>query len=198
VTTDAGSDGGFTFAELDGDYYAFDAAMEGDDSFATVLSFLQLGTGESKTLDMPVVVPSFTHEVTLDQAGDFTVADDLVITADPAGYTAPFGVADDAPVLVMGVAMDPVASGLPLDTINGEIVAMWYLGRWTTSVEPEWAFTATTDHSLAAGTELQILAADYYGLDWVDGGIATVQDDGSIASNDGSGIPVLSTLVLVQ
>jgi len=75
---------------------------------------------------------------------------------------------------------------------------MWYLGTWNTTVDPAWSFRTTEDSGLEPGTELKIMAADYLGLQWIDGGTATVQGDGTIESNAGSGIPMLSTLVLAQ
>jgi hypothetical protein len=125
------------------------------------------------------------------------VAGNLIIDADPDGYTPPLGSTDEE-MRLSGVSMDPATAGLPLASTQGQVFAMWYLGTWNTSVDPVWSFHTNEDSGLEPGTQLTILTADYLGLQWRNEGTATVMVDGTIASDDGSGISMLSTLVLVQ
>jgi hypothetical protein len=78
-------------------------------------------------------------------------------------------------------------------------VAMWYLGQFDVHVTNPWPFTATNDYGLEPGTQLDILVMDYGNQAWAIGGTATVSKDGkTIVSDAESGIPVLSTLLLVD
>jgi hypothetical protein len=198
ITADIESDGSFAFEGLDAMQYAFEATIEGENNYATTLGFVSLAPDETLTLSAPVVIPVFTDTATVSTASDYTIGDDLVITADPDAYDPPLGTPADTPKTLSGVSMDPAGSGLPIEVIDGEIVGMWYLGPWTTETEPAWPFTATVAHDLAEGDQVNILVGDYYGLEWSDAGTATVGADGTITSDSGSGITILSTLLLVR
>ncbi|MGB0640321.1 MAG: hypothetical protein ACPGTU_13350, partial [Myxococcota bacterium] len=74
----------------------------------------------------------------------------------------------------------------------------WYLGNWNTKIDPVWSFSVDSLDGVTAGDSLRIFGGDYLGIEWLDGGTATVAEDGSIQSDEGSGIPFLSTLLLVK
>jgi len=206
ITQESDADGNFSFDAMKGDLYAFDAETHEEEGHATLLTFLSLAQDEVRTLDLPVILPAFTTTQIVNSAQEVEVASDLIIAVDPAGYNPPLGTPDDDPAMISGVTMDPLTAGLPLDLTDGlpedfeggQVVALWYLGVWNTVVDPAWSFRTTSDSGLEPGTTLRILSGDYLGLSWVEGGTATVQGDGTIASDSGSGIHLLSTLVLVQ
>jgi len=197
ITKEADESGNFAFEALAGDYYAFDLETHAVEDHATLLTFLEIAQEEVRTLDMPVVLPQYTHSSNLTSSAEITIAANLIIDADPSGYSAPLGSTDDTPS-VAGVSMEPGTAGLPLESTQGQVYAMWYLGTWNAEIEPAWSFRTTEDSGLEPGTSFNILAGDYLNLTWIDGGTATVQNDGTIASDSGSGIPMLSTLVLTQ
>jgi hypothetical protein len=120
----------------------------------------------------------------------------LSVTED--GYKAPFG--QQGGPSVSAVRVDPTASGLPFDMIEGEVVGMWYLGPWSTELQPGWAFTATGLDSISAGDTVQVLSGDYFGFGWDIGGTVTASTDGevSLSSENCQGIHFLSTLLLVK
>jgi hypothetical protein len=197
ISKEADADGNFTFDGMKGDSYAFDVETHTAEGHATVLSFLNLEMEETRTLDIPVILPAYSTSTELNSAGEVEVGSDLIIDADPAGYSAPLGSTDE-PTRLSGVTMDPATAGLPLELTGGQVFAMWYLGTWNSEVDPAWPFRTTANSGLPPGTVFTILSADYLGLGWRDDGTATVQGDGTIASDPGSGVTMLSTMVLVQ
>ena len=94
------------------------------------------------------------------------------------------------------VGVDPAESGLPVEGIEGTIVGQWYLGNFDSHVDPAWPFFVRSNLGQEDGTVLRIYAASYAGATWLEGGTATVSGD-VIESDEDSGIPLLSTLILV-
>ena len=84
------------------------------------------------------------------------------------------------------------------DSIDGDVVAMWYVGPFNGTFDPYASFSVTSDFGLAAGTQVSLLAASSLEAEWVDAGTATVQDNGTIANDADSGMPWTTTLVMVQ
>jgi hypothetical protein len=135
-------------------------------------------------------------------AGTYDFDGGLSIDADPADMSSPTGdpegfLAGMVAPFEWGLPIDD--EKLPVDDQGGTLVAMWYLGQFDVDVANPWSFTATNDYGLAAGTVLDILVMDYGSQAWAIGGTATVSKDGKmIASDAESGIPILSTLLLVD
>ena len=77
------------------------------------------------------------------------------------------------------------------------IVGMWYLGPYDGVISPLWDFEVH-DTGLAVGTTLKILNGSYQDRKWLDGGTATVGEDGVLRTDLDSGISIMSTLVLVE
>ena len=120
------------------------------------------------------------------------------ITASEDGYNPPFG--HDGGTLVKSIQVDPAAAGLPFDTIEGDVVAMWYLGPWSTELEPGWGITATGIDGISEGDTIQVLSGDYFGMGWDIAGEVTAGADGAVTltNDDCGGVHFLSTLVLVK
>jgi hypothetical protein len=51
---------------------------------------------------------------------------------------------------------------------------------------------------LASGETLQLYVGSYSDQDWVSAGAATVDSTGQLLSEDGGGLPLLSTLIVVR
>ena len=121
----------------------------------------------------------------------------LQITASEEGYNPPFG--HEGGTVVKSIQVDPVASGLPFDTIDGDVVAMWYLGPWSTELEPGWGITATGIDGISEGDTIQVLSGDYFGMGWDIAGEVTAGAGGEVnlTNADCGGVHFLSTLCLL-
>lgn len=196
-------DGTFEYVAVEAGHYAFEAVyLEDQKAYATPLDFLTIADDQQIDLATDVIVYPFgtVHDLT-GGAEDVTVDGGLTITVDPSGMTASSA---NSPVLsggesdyVAAVSVDPDALGLPLEEIQGEVVAAWFMGRMSVTLSPFWSFTSSDAYGLADGESVRILAADYDTKQWLDGGTATVTG-GVLASDDGAGIPALSTLLFVK
>ena len=201
VMTEA--DGTFEYLAVEADHYAFEAVNLADQkNFATPLDLITLGEDEVRALTTPMILYPFE---TVHDLGDklelVEVDGGLTVMADPSAMTAsdansPY-LQEGDPDYLSAVRVDPAQVGLPLDEVQGTVHAAWFMGRMSVSLSPPWSFTLNEDLGLAEGTQVRILASDYDGKEWKDGGTATVSG-GMLAADDGSGIPVLSTLLLVS
>jgi hypothetical protein len=195
--------GAYTFECLYADDYAFELApLSTDPRYPSPSAPVTLVTGEPRTFD-PVVLEEFT-DVYDDglEATTYLFEGGLNIDADPADMYFESGAVEPEGYLAGMVA--PFEWGLPIDDEKlpdpgSTLVAMWYLGEFNVAITNPWPFTASNLYGLAAGTVLDILVMDYNRQAWAVGGTATVSKDGAtIVSDDGSGIPILSTLLLVD
>jgi hypothetical protein len=85
--------------------------------------------------------------------------------------------------------------GLPSDST---VVALWYLANFDATIAGDgWSFALDEDFGLSQGDQVYIYATDNFQKGWTAGGTATVGSDGTITSDAGSGIPLLTTMVLV-
>ena len=187
---------GFCFPEgtLDPGTYAFDVVPFGVENHATPLSFLTITEDQELiSLEEPVIVPEFQYNGALVD-GDFDGGNGLSIAVSAAGFTANM-MGEEG---VQSVPVDPATSGLPLEGIAQEnIVGMWFLGPFESSLSPAWSFTVT-DSGLAVGETVQILNADYEEKQFQEMGTATVNADGLLVSDSESGIGQMTTLILVK
>jgi hypothetical protein len=195
---------GYKFSCLYEDDYAFELApMKTSPRYPSPSAPVTIVTGTNRTFD-PVVLEPFTDVYESFTAGTYDFDGGLSIDADPADMIKG-GAAVELEGFLAGMVA-PFEWGLPIDDEKlpvadqgGTLVAMWYLGQFDVEIANPWPFTATNDYGLAPGTVLDILAMDYGTQAWAVGGTATVSKDGKmIASDAGSGIPILSTLLLVD
>ncbi|NOY25951.1 MAG: hypothetical protein GXP62_08780 [Oligoflexia bacterium] len=198
-TDDAGN---FEYLNVDPGHYALEAIDLSDQkNMASPLDLMSIADGEQRVLDTPIIVYPYqtvsdlgakAQQVKLD--GGLTVmADPSVMVASDANSPA---LADGESDYVSSVRVDPGAIGLPLDEVQGTVVAAWFMGRFSVALTTPWSFTLADDLGLAEGAQVHVLASSYDEKSWLDGGTATVAG-GQIVSDDGSGIPVLSTVLLV-
>ena len=187
----------FTFPALVAGTYAFDLvplAGEGERSYATPIDFIEITTDvESHSLAQAVIINTF--ETTLDPiaSGSVAAAGDLTIEVDENAFTPREGFEDYT--FLASVRVDPAESGLPLNSLPEDIVGMWQLGAFEAHVSPGWSFSVANTE-LAPGTQLRVFNASYDEVMWKEVGTATVDDNGVVQSDDGTGIEILSALVI--
>jgi hypothetical protein len=197
------SDGAYTFGCLGADDYAFEVAplVEGA-HYPNPSSPVTVAKGEHRTM-VDMVLEPFTDVYESISAGTYDIEGGLSIDADPADMY--FELAGEPDGFLAGMVA-PFDWGLPIDDDKlpvadqgGTPIAMWYLGEFNVALTNPWPFTATNDYGLAPDTVLDVLAMDYNRQAWADGGTATVSSDGKwIVSDEGGGIPVLATLLLIE
>ena len=199
----AGADGSFSYDNIDPGHYALEAVFLADQKhYATPLDLLSFAKNQDRVLDQPMIVYPFTtvHDLG-DQPEPVDLGDGLTVLADPSTMSAsdansPYLGTGDSDY-VASVRVDPAAVGLPLEEVDGTVVAAFFMGRNSVALDPRWGFMLDDDLGLAEGTKVHVLASSYDHKEWTDGGTATVTK-GAIMSDDGAGIPVLSTVLLVQ
>ncbi|RME26355.1 MAG: hypothetical protein D6798_06890 [Deltaproteobacteria bacterium] len=197
------ADGSFEYTSVEAAHYALEAVNLADQkTVSTPLDFLTIEDGADIELAEPIISYDYvTVEDLTDGANVLTVDGGLRLWVDQSAMTpsesnSPY-LADGEADYVAAVAVSPDAIGLPLEEIEGEIVAAWFMGRMNVKLSPPWTFTTDDTHGLAEGESVRILGADYDSKGWLDGGTATVTD-GALTSDEGSGIPVLSTVLFVR
>jgi hypothetical protein len=193
--TDA--DGRWTH-ELPADRYSLEL-LEGDPSAPTrgwPLAPVTVVEGETHILEDDVLMPVLTHHHTIDTDRWLEVGEGLDLFVDPNTWTAPDLAPEDAEPWVAGVRVDPATAGLPLEGLEGTVVAMWYLAPLDTRPTGEWPVRLEGELGLAPGTEAALMVADYDARAWVAFSTVSVDEEGAVRTAN-SPLPVLSTVVLV-
>lgn len=189
----------FTFPALTAGTYAFDIvplAGDGERAYATPIDFIEITTDvETHSLEQTVQVNAFATVTDPVTSGNIVADGNLTIQADESGFTPRDGYEDYT--FVASVQVDPATSGLPLDSLPEDIVGLWQLGAFEAHISPSWPFTIENS-SIAPGTQLRVFNASYEEIMWKEVGTATVDDNGNIVSDDGTGIEILSALVITQ
>jgi len=188
------SSGNFEFVDIESATFALEVKGEWEES-ATIMTFIELDMAEVHTIETPIVLPSFASSADLGSTTTITVDGGLNISVTP-DYTLPFGTSVEDKL--KGIKMNPATAGLPMDEVGGELVGLWYLGTWDTAIDPAWSFSIDTLAGVEPGERLKVMTGDYLGVSWVDEGTATVQWDGSVTADMGTGISFLSTLVFIR
>ena len=169
-------DGCYEFFYLGPDTYAFDAVPLFEDAghiWSAPLSIVTLeAAGKPWSYTDTTIIYGFTDTAPLTD-GTFEAGGGLSISVDMSSYEA--SALEDAP---------------------GAVVAMWYLGP-ALAKAGGWSFSVV-GLGLSEGTQLTAYNADYDGFDWQNPGTATVDGDGVLHSDSGTGIRHLSTLILVE
>lgn len=195
-TYDSDASGGFEYIDVEGGVtHTLQAVQLGDTEWAIPNALVTLDPDADRTLDTAFTIVEYSTKVAL--SGQATIeGDGITIEADEAGYVSGIYSPDPSNTWVATVEIDPSLAGLPADGMAGTPIAMWYLGNFDAEIDPPWGFTAADTHGLEAGTKLDIYALDNIGKQWLSGGTATV-GEGGITADSGSGIPRLTTLILV-
>ena len=195
--------GNFVFENVDAhDGHLLQAVALGQLDVSTPHSVINLAEDEQRTLEADLTITDF---VTWDEmsggASDYTLDGGLkVLGASASDLTYGSYTPDPTQDYVASVRMDPGTSGLPMDGLpDGAVVkAMWYLGNFDAEIDGGWSFALSDSLGLTPGAQLQIFATDNIHKGWTAGGTATVQEGGTTTSDTGSGIPLLTTFVLVE
>ena len=195
-TYDSDESGGFEYVDVEaGVNHTLQAVQIGDTSWAIPNALVYLDVDSERTLDTAITVVPYTTTTPL--SGQATVeGDGISIEADEAGYVAGVYSPDPSNVWVATAEIDPALAGLPTDGMPGTPVAMWHLGNFDAEIDPPWAFSTTNTYGLDAGTRVGVYTLDNIGQEWLSGGTATVGESG-ITTDDGSGLPRLTTMILV-
>ncbi len=197
------ADGSYEYTNVEADHYALEAVNLADQkTVSTPLDFLTVEEGADIELTDPMISYDFvTVEDLTGGAEEIMLDGTLRVLVDPSAMTAsdansPY-LDDGESEYVAAVAVDPGEIGLELEEIEGKVAAAWFMGRMNVTLDPPWSFTTNDTHGLSEGESVRILGADYDSKGWLDGGTATVTG-GVLTSDEGSGIPVLSTVLFVR
>lgn len=189
----------FTFPALAAGTYAFDAVPlvgDGERAYATPIDFIDINTEiESYALESTVSIFSFKTNESPVPTASVSADGDLIIDADADGFTPREGFEDHN--FLASVKVTREESGLAFEKLPEEIVGIWQLGAFEAHISPAWSFSVQNS-GLDAGTQLRVFNASYEAKEWLEVGTATVSDSGVIESDDGTGIQLLSTLVLTR
>ena len=194
MTTDLDGDGKFLFSNLPTDRYGFHVEL-GEDT-AQGLFFFDIESAMDNTMAGPYYAMDWEHETKLEagSTGTVNMGGDLFVAVDTDALTLPLGVTD----YILRGTFVPSEFWPDTGSVDGELVAVWYLGPFNAVFDPPAAFSVQQDLGLEEGTVLQIWVSDYLGADWASGGTATVQSDGSIVSDAGSGILYTTSVLLTK
>lgn len=200
ITTDA--QGYFEYTQVEADHYVYEAVYLADQNgYSMPLDVITIAQDQQIALDQDMVLYPFE---TSDEVGDEPVMlnldGGLTVMADPSTMTAseansPY-LPEGEPDYVASVRVQPDALGLRLEEVEGTVLAAWHMGRVSVSLSPPWGFQLDDTLGLTEGDSVEIIASSYDLKEWTSGGTATVVD-GMLVSDDGSGIPILSTVLLV-
>ena len=189
----------FTFPSLPDGTYAFDVVPllgDGPREYATAIDFIDIDTS-METLALEASVTVYKFETMSDPLtnGAATLDGDLTVDVDPSGFTPREYYEDDQ--FLSSVRVNPVEAGLPLSTFPAkeDIVGMWQLGAFESEVAPAWGFQVANS-GLEEGQQLRVYNASYKDVEWVEVGTATVDGNGTIVSDPGTGLQILSALVI--
>jgi hypothetical protein len=195
-TYDSDASGGFEYIDVEGGVtHTLQAVQLGNTDWAIPNALVSLDADADRTLETAFTIVEYTTKEVL--SGQATIAGDgISIDADEAGYLAGIYSPDPDNTWVATAEIDPGLAGLPSDGMPGTPVAMWYLGNFDAEIDPPWGFTTASAYGLESGTKVDIYTLDNIGKQWLSGGSATV-GEGGITTDDGSGVPRLTTLILV-
>ena len=195
-TYDSDASGGFEYIDVEaGVNHTFQAVQIGDTSWAIPNSLVTLEPDTERTLETAITIVPYTTTTPL--TGQATIeGEGITIQADESGYVSGVYSPDPSNVWVATVEIDPGLAGLPADGMPGTPVAMWHLGNFDAELDPPWGFSTANTYGLQPGATVGVYTLDNIGKEWLSGGTATVGEQG-ITTDDGSGLPRLTTLILV-
>jgi len=195
-TYDSDASGGFEYIDVEGGVtHTLQAVQLGDLDWAIPNALVTLEPDADRTLETAFTIVEYTTKESLSGQAS-VVGDGITIDADEAGYVTGIYSPDPTSTWVATAEIDPGLAGLPDDGMPGTPVAMWYLGNFDAEIDPPWGFTTSSSYGLEAGTKVDVYTLDNLGKQWLSGGSATV-GEGGITTDDGSGLPRLTTLILV-
>jgi hypothetical protein len=163
----------------------------GDAPLATAFAPFTVTDGEVSTLT--VTVPRTGTPVDLPATrGPIEVADGLYLTLEQGDLEGATPL-DPAPTAVSGVDATDVA--LPIEGLQGTVLAVWYLDPFDAEVADGSDVTVSVDDrwSLGSGNG-ELYVGDYYTSSWVKVGDLVTDGDKLSAS----GLPRISTLVVIR
>ena len=167
-----------------------------ENALATPIDFIEITTDvETHALEQTVLVNEFVTVTDPISSGDIIADGGLTILADANGFTPRDGYEDYT--FIASVKVDPTTSGLPLNSLPEDIVGLWQLGAFEAHISPSWSFQVENSE-LPTGYATAGFNASYDDIMWKEVGTASVDDNGNIVSDEGTGIEILSALVITQ
>jgi hypothetical protein len=172
--------------------HAFDVVVK-DPGYSTPLVPIWFDHGEVR--EIHVVVPAKGADVAIPETGavDLEVVEGVHLSLAQDDLDLPFGV--DGTV-ASGVRPDP-GIWLPIEGIEGEVLAIWYLAPLDTASLSggfDWWLEASTLEA-SDGETFQAWVVDYEHAGWASAGTLTVQGDKLVPDAQ---MPIISTLVVVK
>ncbi len=192
---DVAEDGSWAYTGVEEVTHTLQALVRGDNTLATAATTVTLGHMEDRALTAPITMYDFATYEDFGAASTYELDGGLSVDIDPSTRYAGLYATTDGTTLA-SLAVSPAAGGLPLDDVSGQVVGQWYLGDFDYRTDTPWSFEVQAPLSVTPGAVLDIMQLDSEHHTWTSGGTATVGKDGSIRSDPGSGITILSTLVL--
>ncbi len=186
------AEGRFGFDDVVVDWHSLEVIPpEGSSGLATVFAPIDFQTNESRGIDltMPPLDPATALPTT---AAPLQVGAGLQI-ALAAGDLEPPTFVDEA-TEVAGVRLTD-DQYVPLDDVQGTVVAMWFLDPFDHEPTVDVPMTFTNDYNLAELTELRVIVGDYTTSQWLEAGTLIVK---SGALQGDVKLPVTSTVVLLD
>jgi len=164
--------------------------LAGQYGVAVPLFMLTVGPGEDVVLTEPVVMPRLQPAAPMPEApGDVEVVPGLTLTVDPdALWLAPW----EPEGVLQGASPPAIPALVPFEGA----LAVWYLGPFKSISYTPMPLTLDNRWELAPGDTARAWVVSYLDAIWVDAGLMTVSDDGTVLT--GAAIEELTTLVLVR
>ncbi len=182
--------GWFLLPNVDPDDYPLSFVdLAGQYGVAVPLFMLTVGPGEDVVLPEPVVMPRLQPAVPVPEfPGDVEVLPGVTLTVDPEElWLAPW----EPEGVLQGASPPAIPALVPFE----QALAVWYLGPFKSISYAPMPLTLDNQWELAPGDTARAWVVSYLDAVWVDAGLMTVSDDGTVLT--GAAIEELTTLVLV-
>lgn len=184
--------GAYSIASLEPWTHSFEVVVP-DAAYSTPLVPLTMAADSDRTQNA-VAMRLGASQATPQSPRDVEITSGVWVNFGLDNVELPFG-ADGS--TTAGVRV-PTEHWLPVE-VSGTVLAMWYLTPFDAHpTSGNLPFRLHNDLGLNPGDQVQAWAADYNLAEWISAGTMTVSSDGATLENDGTGLPVIATLVLVQ
>ena len=114
--------GNFSFGSLPADQYTMQNWFYGDPSMSTPTAPIRIEEGVTKTL-LPWIFLAFVMQEEIVEARSYELDRGLQLSIDPNTLSSgPYSLSEEA--ILSSVYVDPQNSGIPFDSIDGEVLAL--------------------------------------------------------------------------
>ena len=162
--------------------------------WSTPLAPVDIVTDVDRVLPDPITVYRLDPIQTLDAAGAYTLTEGFTIVADPTQWEAPL-VTPGADPWLGAVGFDFDTSGLPLDGLDGLVLAAWSVAPTHSHPTDPWPIQVANP-GLVESAAAEVWVSDYATQSWVRAG--TVAPDATGNTLVGAALSTLGTVLLLQ